>query len=113
MSSTFATPTFDLWPTIYICVGAAILWGLKGGAKNLRAYCLSPIVDLVFGPDYENKWRNLVEFFIFLVIGVVVVSGLTHPQNAGQAIAAGLGWTGLASHATPRSRNQKPRAAKG
>lgn len=93
----FSIPAFEFWSCFYTAVGAAVFWGLKG-QSNLRAYCLSSIIDLIFCRYDHEKARNFVEFIVFLAIGVVVGVGLTQPHSPAQAIAAGLGWTGLVSY---------------
>ena len=87
----FDSPSFNAWNIGYTAVGAAIFWGRWGHTK-LRAYVLSDLLDMI---PIKAEIRVGIEFVIFLALGVFVGIGITSPTNATQAIAAGLGWTGL------------------
>ena len=109
----FAAPTFDTWSMIYTSVGAAIYWGVKG-RTNLRAYCLSSILDVGFGEQQGGAIRGLLEFLIFIGFGILVGVGVTHPQDPMQALVAGLGWTGLMSyHASTKATRPAKSTAPG
>lgn len=45
----------------------------------------------------ESAWCRIFEAAIFTILGAFVGSILTQPTNPQQALAAGLGWTGLLS----------------
>lgn len=89
----FSAPTFELSAVVYTCVGVIILWS-RLGYDGRRAYGLSDVIEL-FG--FSTPIRPIVEFFLFVSLGSVLAVVIVQPTNAPQAIAAGLGWTGLVS----------------
>jgi len=76
-------------------VGAAILWA-KLGKKGRQVYALSDLVEIVV-PIHFPRTRKLVEVVVFLALGTYITVEVFGPSTGGQAFAAGLGWTGLAS----------------
>jgi hypothetical protein len=49
----------------------------------------------------ESAWGKLCEAMIFAILGALIGTVLTIPTSPAQAIAAGLGWTGLLSATAP------------
>ena len=87
----FVEPSFEFWNVFFTAVGASVLW-TRWGKTKLKAFILSDLLDLL---PLNRTWRNAIEFLVFIVLGVIVGIGATAPVNPQQAIAAGLGWTGL------------------
>jgi hypothetical protein len=86
----FEAPSFTLWNVIYTAIGAAVLWSTWGRTK-LKPYFLPELIRYLPG----ERWHPLIEFALFIALGVVVGIGFTNPSNPRQAISAGLGWTGV------------------
>jgi hypothetical protein len=76
---------------VYVAIGVIVLW-CKTSKTNRNIYGLSPVLELFFG---DGHLRSIIELIIFIVLGCLVSDGLVVPTTAAQAIAAGLGWTGL------------------
>jgi hypothetical protein len=76
----------------YAGAGALILWG-KMGKRGREVYCLSDILKRCT----KDSVRMVIEPLVFVVFGAVVAVGIVQPSTAARAVAAGLGWTGLAS----------------
>ena len=72
------------------------MWG-RLGPKKVEVYTLSPLFRSLGMP---TKARIVVEFIIFAVLGVVVGVSIVQPTNVPQALAAGLGWTGVLARQT-------------
>jgi hypothetical protein len=87
-------PTFDFWMMTYTAVGAAVIWG-KLGREKRKVYVLSDLLDGLI--PQSASFRIVLEFVIFIVLGCLISAGVVHPTNAAQAIAAGMGWTGMLS----------------
>lgn len=87
----FETPTYDLWAVLYTAVGATSVWA-RLGRKKMRVFALSRLIE---GLDFSDKTKLIAEFCIFVSMGVVVGVGVVQPTTAAQALAAGMGWTGL------------------
>jgi len=85
----FETPNFNFWNVAYTAIGAMALWSSWGKTK-LRPLFLSRLLRLFL----KGRICAVVEFVVFVAIGVVVGIGVVHPNNAQQAITAGLAWTG-------------------
>jgi hypothetical protein len=93
--SIFEAPFFCFWNVVYTALGAAIFWGKLGGSKQkIKAYVLS---DLLEKMEIHPSIRIVAEFVIFVTFGCLIGIGIVKPINVPQAIAAGLGWTGLLS----------------
>ena len=91
----FHEPIATYYLYIDAAIGAAILWA-KLGKTNRRVYGLSDVVEMLISENWPRV-RMISEFVIFLLIGTYVSVALFDPSTGGQALAAGLGWTGLAS----------------
>jgi hypothetical protein len=90
------------WDLIgYAALGVLALaarWGLEG----LRVYIPTALIKTF----HLNEDRNTqVEFLIFIVLGSVFGIVVGSPDTPRQAVAAGLGWTGLLS--IPNSSKMK------
>ncbi len=57
----------------------------------------------LFGNEITSPVGKIAEVLIFSIIGAIIATILTIPSNPQQAIAAGLGWTGLLSAFTKDS----------
>lgn len=86
----FDDPSFTFWNVVYTSIGTAVFWG-KWGRKKLKAYYLSDLIERL---PLEKRYRQILEFVVFVSIGCVVGVGLVEPRNAVQALTAGFGWTG-------------------
>ena len=62
------------------------------GRKGIRPYALSNLIELF---SLSKRATTILEFLVFLALGVAAGIAIVQPVNAPQAIAAGLGWTGL------------------
>lgn len=76
----------------YASSGALVLWG-KLGKSGREIYGLSDILKR-FMPDNA---RQVIEPIVFIALGAFISIGMVNPDTPAQAVAAGLGWTGLAS----------------
>lgn len=92
----FQGPTFALDPMIYTGLGVVILW-FKLGEKRITVFGVSRVLEQV---GVSKRTSIIAEFFGVLAAGIVVVITFVQPATAEQAIAAGLGWTGLIGQAT-------------
>jgi hypothetical protein len=54
----------------------------------------------------DSPWGRFWEAIIFALLGAVVGTLITVPASPAQAIAAGLGWTGLLSSASPNGGSE-------
>lgn len=86
-----------IWSYYLLCgIGAFVLF-FKLQKKG------SPIFEVI---GYLNpKWADspfcrFFEALLFAVLGAIIGTIITQPGNPQQAIAAGLGWTGLLSKTT-------------
>ncbi|MCY4405779.1 MAG: hypothetical protein OXC15_05390 [Rhodospirillaceae bacterium] len=87
----FEAPTFEFWSTFYTAVGVSVLWG-RMGYKKVRVFALSRLTEQLNLPQRANV---IIQFCVFLALGVVVADAVVKPASATQALAAGLGWTAL------------------
>jgi hypothetical protein len=88
-------PISSAWLFFYAGLGAIVLWGKLGKDKR-KAYVLGDLLDKLLPPTWI-KTRVTSELLIFVALGSVVAVSLVQPATTAQAVAAGLGWTGLAS----------------
>jgi len=68
-----------------------VLWASWGKGGLSVKYLNAALARAGVPPN----WLILVEFMLTMVVGVIVAVALVDPQTARQAIAAGMGWTGL------------------
>ena len=94
----FQGPIFALEPMIYTGVGVVVFW-VKLGDQRVKVFGVSRVLEQV---GVSTRTSIIVEFFTVLALGIVVATAFIQPATAEQAIAAGLGWTGLATQ-TPSS----------
>ncbi len=78
---------------VYTAAGAIILW-TKLGRRGREVWGLSNLVSTYIQSEQKRK---LVEPLVFVTFGTFLAVGILHPGTEGQAVAAGLGWTSLAS----------------
>lgn len=90
----FESVTLEPQAILFASIGVIVVWA-KMGRKKLRVYGLSRLVDQ-FG--LSKRMQMVTEFLIFVSIGVTVAIGVVQPSTATQALAAGMGWTGLLAH---------------
>lgn len=94
----------------FAALGAFVLWlRLRYGNDLQRA--ISEIVDDILG-GYNG--RTLIKILLYVGIGATVGVVLASPASARQALAAGLGWTGLMGSigpARPKKSNAKGSAS--
>ena len=91
---SFVSISFDCQQVGCVALGATVLW-IKNGYSGQHIFGVAPLTDLFFPAGKCLRFRAIVEFVLFVVIGVIMSITLTQPGNAQQAVAAGLGWTGL------------------
>ena len=87
-------PTWQLHA--YAAVGALLLWG-KLGKQGREAYGLSDVLKR-FG--LNEKLRLAIEPVMFVALGAFLAVVFVQPITVAQAVAAGVGWTGLVSKRT-------------
>lgn len=75
----------------FAALGVLLLYA-RWGKDGLRYYVPR---DLLKTLHLSSDRINQLEFCIFLLVGATVATVFADPQSARQAIAAGLGWTGL------------------
>jgi hypothetical protein len=88
MTEWFQVP---LW--IYAAAGVLILWS-KSKATNRGVYGLTDFINRFIPQEYA-KTRSIIEVICYLSIGCLISMGVFTPATPAQALAAGLGWTGL------------------
>ena len=94
----FQGAPFALEPILYTGLGVVILW-FRLGQERIRVVGVSSVLEQV---GVSKSTSIVAEFLFVLVAGIVVVMTFVQPTTAEQAIAAGLGWTGLVGQ-TPSS----------
>lgn len=85
------TKDFSIPLVVYVAVGVVVLW-CKTSKANRNIYGLSPVIALFLS---NERARSIVELIVFLTIGCLISEGFVIPGTPAQAVAAGLGWTGL------------------
>ena len=90
---------FEFDVTFFTALGAIVAWG-RLGAQGIRVYALSRLVESIVA---EQRIRIILEFLVFVTIGALVGVVVVEPKTGVQAIAAGLGWTGLLARADRRA----------
>lgn len=93
---TIYEPVSVWWLHGYAGVGAVILWG-KLGKRGREVYGLS---DLLKRWGLNERMRLAIEPAIFVLLGAVLAVVFVQPSTVAQAVAAGVGWTGLVSKGT-------------
>lgn len=94
----FQGPAFALEPILYTALGVVVLW-FRLGEKRIRVIGVSRVLEQV---GVRKSTSIVVEFCFVLVAGILMVITFVQPTTAEQAVAAGLGWTGLVGQ-TPSS----------
>jgi hypothetical protein len=90
-----SAPGFTTTNIAFAFIGSAVFWG-KWGRTELRAYILYDLLNMVDQIlKMSKRTRAGIECLIFIAAGIYVGISLTEPTNPAQALAAGLGWTGL------------------
>ena len=92
----FDVPEFGLDKVVFTAMGVFVLWASWGTGGLSFKHLNIALSQLGIPPD----WLILVEFGVTMVSGVVVAIAFVEPQTAQQAIAAGMGWTGLIARPT-------------
>lgn len=90
----------DINISLYIvsAIGAFVLYFTMQAKGNITVEILAFI-----NPNWkESPWCRFFESIIFSLLGSFIAVLLTQPSNYQQAIAAGLGWTGLLNGAINR-----------
>lgn len=91
----------DNFPNVIAATfGAALLWSTMG-RKGLQPYI--PLADLWRMLGLPATICYILEFIIFVALGVYVGLLLAQPSTPQQAFAAGSAWTAFAT----RARRQK------
>lgn len=76
---------------LYTALGVFLLYA-RWGKAGLRYYVPGELLRTL---HLSEDTQSQIEVLVFMVIGTVVATACVEPQTARQAIAAGLGWTGL------------------
>jgi hypothetical protein len=79
---------------VYTAAGAIILRSKLGRSGRREVWVSSGVLGNYVG---NEQTRKLVEPLVFVSFGTFLAVGILHPATEGQALAAGLGWTSLAS----------------
>ena len=87
----FETPEFGLDKIFFTAVGVFVLWASWGKGGLSVKYLNAALAQW----GVPQNWLMLVEFVVTMAVGAIVAVVLVDPQTARQAIAAGMGWTGL------------------
>jgi hypothetical protein len=93
---TIYEPISVWWLHAYAGVGALILWG-KLGKRGREVYGLS---DILRRWGFSESLRLAIEPAIFVLLGAFLAVVFVQPTTVAQAVAAGVGWTGLVSKGT-------------
>ncbi len=89
-SDVFQPPHFTFWTVLYTALGCAFFWG-RTGRTRLKVYVLSWVFDALKVPDKVG--RQIAEFILFIVFGVLIGIGVAKPTTVIQAVTAGFAWT--------------------
>jgi uncharacterized membrane protein YbjE (DUF340 family) len=92
----FDAPAFEISKVLYTTFGVFFVWASWGKGRLSVKYLNNVLAKL----GLTSNALLLVEFAITMSAGVVFAIALTDPQTAPQAIAAGMGWTGLIARPT-------------
>ena len=82
---------WDWTSVLFTAIGVFIIWASWGTGRLGVRYLNARLAQIGLAPNV----LLLVEFILTMSIGVVVAITFVEPQTAQQAIAAGMGWTGL------------------
>jgi hypothetical protein len=88
---SFEAPVFTFWGVLYTGIGSAVYWNWQG-KKKIEAFSLSKTWRML---PLSKQVRSLIEFLVFIVLGVLVGIAFTQPQNPRQALTAGFAWTSV------------------
>jgi hypothetical protein len=75
----------------YVAVGVIVPW-CKTSKAQRNIYGLSPVIEMFLS---NERAKSALELIVFLTVGCLISHGVVVPSTPAQAIAAGLGWTGL------------------
>jgi hypothetical protein len=85
---------------LFTALGVFLLYA-RWGRSGLRYYVPRDLLD-TFHLSEDRK--SQVELVVFMMVGTLVATACVEPQTARQAIAAGLGWTGLLASPNAKAR---------
>lgn len=94
----FEVPAFTFWKVVVTAIGASILWARWNTSLRLRAVGVSKLLSDL---GVRGRWFTVLEFVSFVGTGTLLAILITDPQNARQALASGLAWTGLLAQPEP------------
>ena len=100
----FEVPDFGIDKVAFTAIGVFVLWA-TWGTGGLSVKHLNTALSQLGIP---SSWLFLVEFGVTMVSGVVVAIAFVEPETAQQAIAAGMGWTGLVTRPTDAQSGGEP-----
>lgn len=85
---------FNILPAYYfLCgIGALVLFFKMQQGRGKAIFSVISYINPEWGNSVTGR---LFEAFMFAALGAVVGTIIAQPVNPQQAIAAGLGWTGL------------------
>lgn len=92
----FFVPEFGLDKVAFTLIGVFLLWASWGKGGLSVKYLSAALAKRGLPPG----WLALVDFTLTMIIGVIVTIVFVDPQTAQQAVAAGMGWTGLITKPT-------------
>jgi len=91
VNAEFALPPLSFQAVGFVAVGCVLAFA-KLGKEQRRIYALSEIVGKM---GLQPSYRLILELTIFVLLGSLVAWAIVQPMSPAQAVAAGLGWTGI------------------
>lgn len=91
----FDVPEYNSVAMLFTAIGTVLLWsklGVEKGVEGIEVFALSRLIS---GLGVSGNKKMFAEFAVFVVLGVIVGVAVVQPTNVMQALAAGMGWTGL------------------
>ena len=97
-------PEYDIFGVFFTALGVFAVWAAWGKGRLGVAYVTDRLSDRGVSPNV----LLLFEFLLIMVLGVLLAITFVQPQTPQQAIAAGMGWTGLVARpAAPTSEESE------
>ena len=100
----FQVPEFTAWKVLLTAIGASTIWSRWSRQERLKAVAISALLSHL---GAKGRWFIVLEFVLFVGIGVVLAIVIIDPLTARHAFAAGLGWTGLLAQVESKGEQGK------
>ena len=84
-------PTYDASSVFFTALGVFAVWASWGKGRLGVAY----ITDRLSEIGFSSNLLLVIELLFVMVLGVLLAIAFVQPETPQQAIAAGMGWTGL------------------